>query len=40
LTYQEFGLDVVTLSVTSWDQFGQLKRLIDDVIPRLIAAQE
>ena len=33
--YQELGFDEVTLRVTGWDQFGQLKRVIDEVIPRL-----
>jgi alkanesulfonate monooxygenase SsuD/methylene tetrahydromethanopterin reductase-like flavin-dependent oxidoreductase (luciferase family) len=35
LTYQELGFDEVTLRVTGWDQFGQLKRVVDEVIPRL-----
>jgi alkanesulfonate monooxygenase SsuD/methylene tetrahydromethanopterin reductase-like flavin-dependent oxidoreductase (luciferase family) len=33
--YQALGFDEVTLRVTGWDQFGQLKRVLDEVIPRL-----
>jgi hypothetical protein len=27
------GFDEVTLRCTSWDQMGQLKRVIDEVLP-------
>jgi len=33
--YQEMGIDEVTLRCTAWDQFGQLKRVINEVLPRL-----
>lgn len=36
--YARMGIDEVTLRCTSWDQKGQLERLIDDVLPRLAEA--
>lgn len=33
--YQEMGFDEVTVRVTGWDQFGQLQRVINEVIPLL-----
>lgn len=33
--FQEMGIDEVTLRITSWDQMGQLERLVDEVIPEL-----
>jgi alkanesulfonate monooxygenase SsuD/methylene tetrahydromethanopterin reductase-like flavin-dependent oxidoreductase (luciferase family) len=33
--YQEIGFDEVTLRVCGWDQFGQLERLITEVLPLL-----
>ena len=35
--YRELGFDEVTLRMTGWDQFGQLRRVLDEVIPRLAA---
>jgi alkanesulfonate monooxygenase SsuD/methylene tetrahydromethanopterin reductase-like flavin-dependent oxidoreductase (luciferase family) len=35
--YQELGFDEVTLRLTSWDQFGQLKRVTEDVLPLIMA---
>jgi alkanesulfonate monooxygenase SsuD/methylene tetrahydromethanopterin reductase-like flavin-dependent oxidoreductase (luciferase family) len=37
LVYRELGFDEVTLRMTGWDQFGQLKRVTEEVIPRLAA---
>jgi alkanesulfonate monooxygenase SsuD/methylene tetrahydromethanopterin reductase-like flavin-dependent oxidoreductase (luciferase family) len=34
--YQEIGFDEVTLRMTSWDQFGQLERVMREVVPRLL----
>jgi alkanesulfonate monooxygenase SsuD/methylene tetrahydromethanopterin reductase-like flavin-dependent oxidoreductase (luciferase family) len=31
--YERMGFDEVTLRCTSWDQMGQLKRVIDEVLP-------
>jgi hypothetical protein len=31
------GIDEVTVRITAWDQRGQLKRVIDEVLPRLAA---
>lgn len=31
--YEEMGIDEVTLRITSWDQMGQLERLINEVAP-------
>ena len=36
--YAEIGFDEVTLRITSWDQRGQLRRLIDELIPALVRA--
>ncbi len=36
-TYQEMGIDEVTLRITAWDQFGQLRRVLNEVLPRLNA---
>ncbi len=33
--YAELGFSEVTLRCTSWDQFGQLRRLTEEVLPRL-----
>jgi alkanesulfonate monooxygenase SsuD/methylene tetrahydromethanopterin reductase-like flavin-dependent oxidoreductase (luciferase family) len=33
--YEEMGFDEVTLRVTAWDQFGQLDRVINEVLPLL-----
>jgi alkanesulfonate monooxygenase SsuD/methylene tetrahydromethanopterin reductase-like flavin-dependent oxidoreductase (luciferase family) len=33
--YQELGFDEVTLRLTGWDQFGQLRRVQEEVLPRL-----
>lgn len=33
--FQEMGIGEVTLRVAGWDQMGQLRRMIDEVIPRL-----
>jgi alkanesulfonate monooxygenase SsuD/methylene tetrahydromethanopterin reductase-like flavin-dependent oxidoreductase (luciferase family) len=38
LTYHELGFDEVTLRITAWDQFGQLNRVIREVLPRLAAS--
>ena len=38
LVYRTLGFHEVTLRPTAWDQFGQLRRVIDEVIPRLDAA--
>ena len=35
--FQEMGFDEVTLRVAGWDQFGQLDRLITEVLPLLDA---
>jgi alkanesulfonate monooxygenase SsuD/methylene tetrahydromethanopterin reductase-like flavin-dependent oxidoreductase (luciferase family) len=34
--YKEMGFDEVTLRMTGWDQFGQLDRVMREVLPRLI----
>jgi alkanesulfonate monooxygenase SsuD/methylene tetrahydromethanopterin reductase-like flavin-dependent oxidoreductase (luciferase family) len=31
--FREIGIDEVTLRITSWDQFGQLPRVMDEVLP-------
>lgn len=36
--YKEMGIDEVTVRITAWDQAGQLKRVIEEVLPRLVAA--
>jgi alkanesulfonate monooxygenase SsuD/methylene tetrahydromethanopterin reductase-like flavin-dependent oxidoreductase (luciferase family) len=33
--YEEMGFDEVTVRVTGWDQFGQLDRVINEVVPLL-----
>jgi alkanesulfonate monooxygenase SsuD/methylene tetrahydromethanopterin reductase-like flavin-dependent oxidoreductase (luciferase family) len=34
--YRELGFDEVTLRVVGWDQFAQLARVLDEVLPRLV----
>ncbi len=34
-TYQEMGIDEVTVRISGWDQLGQLDRVINEVVPRL-----
>jgi alkanesulfonate monooxygenase SsuD/methylene tetrahydromethanopterin reductase-like flavin-dependent oxidoreductase (luciferase family) len=34
--YKEMGFDEVTLRMTGWDQFGQLERVVREVLPRLM----
>jgi alkanesulfonate monooxygenase SsuD/methylene tetrahydromethanopterin reductase-like flavin-dependent oxidoreductase (luciferase family) len=34
--YKQLGFDEVTLRMTSWDQFGQLERVMREVLPRLL----
>ena len=34
--YKEMGFDEVTLRMTGWDQFGQLERVMREVLPRLM----
>jgi alkanesulfonate monooxygenase SsuD/methylene tetrahydromethanopterin reductase-like flavin-dependent oxidoreductase (luciferase family) len=34
--FEEMGIDEVELRCTGWDQFGQLRRVIEDVLPRLL----
>jgi alkanesulfonate monooxygenase SsuD/methylene tetrahydromethanopterin reductase-like flavin-dependent oxidoreductase (luciferase family) len=31
--FREIGIDEVTLRITSWDQFGQLPRVMEEVLP-------
>ncbi|RIK42484.1 MAG: hypothetical protein DCC58_10955 [Chloroflexi bacterium] len=33
--YEEMGFDEVTVRITAWDQFGQLERVINEVLPLL-----
>ena len=33
---QSLGFDEVTLRMTGWDQFGQLERVMREVLPRLL----
>jgi alkanesulfonate monooxygenase SsuD/methylene tetrahydromethanopterin reductase-like flavin-dependent oxidoreductase (luciferase family) len=33
--YRDMGIDEVTLRVAGWDQMGQLRKMIDEVLPRL-----
>jgi alkanesulfonate monooxygenase SsuD/methylene tetrahydromethanopterin reductase-like flavin-dependent oxidoreductase (luciferase family) len=33
--YKELGFDEVTLRIAGWDQFGQLKRVMEEVLPRV-----
>lgn len=35
LCYREAGFDEITIRITGWDQKGQLKRVIDEVLPLL-----
>ncbi len=35
LRYRDAGFDEITLRITGWDQKGQLKRVIDEVLPLL-----
>lgn len=35
LAYARLGFSEATLRITSWDQFGQLRRLLEEVIPLL-----
>jgi alkanesulfonate monooxygenase SsuD/methylene tetrahydromethanopterin reductase-like flavin-dependent oxidoreductase (luciferase family) len=32
--WERMGFDEVTLRCTSWNQLGQLKRVIEEVLPR------
>jgi alkanesulfonate monooxygenase SsuD/methylene tetrahydromethanopterin reductase-like flavin-dependent oxidoreductase (luciferase family) len=34
--YKQLGFDEVTLRMTGWDQFGQLERVMREVLPRLL----
>jgi alkanesulfonate monooxygenase SsuD/methylene tetrahydromethanopterin reductase-like flavin-dependent oxidoreductase (luciferase family) len=34
--YKDMGFDEVTLRMTGWNQFGQLERVIREVLPRLL----
>jgi alkanesulfonate monooxygenase SsuD/methylene tetrahydromethanopterin reductase-like flavin-dependent oxidoreductase (luciferase family) len=34
--YRDLGFDEVTLRMTGWDQFGQLERVMREVLPRLL----
>lgn len=36
LVYRELGFDEVTLRIASWEQLGQLRRVIDEVLPRVV----
>ena len=36
LIYKRIGFDEMTLRITSWDQFGQLERIMREVLPRVI----
>ncbi len=36
LMYRDMGFDEVTLRITSWDQFGQLDRVMREVLPRVL----
>ena len=31
--YKEIGIGMITMRLTSWDQMGQLKRCIEEVLP-------
>jgi alkanesulfonate monooxygenase SsuD/methylene tetrahydromethanopterin reductase-like flavin-dependent oxidoreductase (luciferase family) len=37
LAYKELGFSEVTLRITGWDQFGQLERVMKEVLPRVLA---
>jgi hypothetical protein len=34
--YRDMGFDEVTVRVAGWDQMGQLKRVINEVLPRVL----
>jgi len=34
--YKDMGFDEVTLRITAWDQFGQLERVMREVLPRVL----
>jgi alkanesulfonate monooxygenase SsuD/methylene tetrahydromethanopterin reductase-like flavin-dependent oxidoreductase (luciferase family) len=36
LAYKELGFSEVTLRITGWDQFGQLERVMTEVLPRVL----
>jgi alkanesulfonate monooxygenase SsuD/methylene tetrahydromethanopterin reductase-like flavin-dependent oxidoreductase (luciferase family) len=36
LMYRDMGFDEVTVRVAGWDQMGQLKRVINEVLPRVL----
>ena len=36
LAYKEMGFGEVTLRITGWDQFGQLDRVMNEVLPRVL----
>jgi alkanesulfonate monooxygenase SsuD/methylene tetrahydromethanopterin reductase-like flavin-dependent oxidoreductase (luciferase family) len=36
LAYRELGFSEVTLRITGWDQFGQLERVMKEVLPRVL----
>lgn len=36
LAYKELGFSEVTLRITGWDQFGQLERVMKEVLPRVL----
>ena len=36
LRYKELGFSEVTLRITGWDQFGQLERVMREVLPRVL----
>jgi alkanesulfonate monooxygenase SsuD/methylene tetrahydromethanopterin reductase-like flavin-dependent oxidoreductase (luciferase family) len=36
LAYKELGFSEVTLRITAWDQFGQLERVMKEVLPRVL----
>ena len=38
LTYKRIGFDEVTLRISGWDQFGQLERVMHEVLPRVVRA--
>lgn len=38
LDYKRLGFDEIELRATAWDQIGQLRRLIEEVLPAVLAA--
>jgi alkanesulfonate monooxygenase SsuD/methylene tetrahydromethanopterin reductase-like flavin-dependent oxidoreductase (luciferase family) len=36
LMYRDMGFDEVTVRIAGWDQMGQLKRVINEVLPRVL----